>query len=46
MTSSNDNIEWKNKYYIVDVEALYSDGKPKAYKILNNYIEDSFSMLD
>jgi len=46
MTSSSDNIEWQNKYYIVDVEALYVDEKPKVYKILNNYAEYSFSMLD
>jgi len=42
MTSSSDKTEWQNKYYIVDVEVSYDDGKPKLYKILHNYTEDSF----
>jgi hypothetical protein len=46
MTTSTDSIEWQNKYYFVDVEIQYSDNKPKAYKILKNYPEDSFPISE
>lgn len=42
MTTSNNNIQWQDKYYIVDVEVLYNNDKPKVYKILKNYSEESF----
>jgi hypothetical protein len=42
MTTSNDGVEWQNKYYIVNVEILTSDGSPKMYKILKNYPSESF----
>ena len=34
MMISNDDIQWQNKYYLVDVEVLYDENKPKMYKIL------------
>jgi hypothetical protein len=44
MTTSNNNIPWQKKYYIVDAEIQYANHKPKIYKILKNYPEESFAM--
>jgi len=42
MSTGQDKVEWQDKYYIVDVEVLMADGKPTAYKIINNYADESF----
>lgn len=42
MTVSNNEVEWQKKYYIVDVEVQHAGEKPKIYKILKNYMEESF----
>ncbi len=44
MTISNNRTEWQKKFYIIDVEIQYADQKPKIYKILKNYAEESFPM--
>lgn len=40
--TSNDEIDWQDKFYIVDVEVSCSDGEPKLYKILKSYPEETF----
>lgn len=33
------NVSWQKLVYIVDVEVLFVDNKPKFYKIIKNYPE-------
>ncbi|GIM54839.1 hypothetical protein [Capnocytophaga cynodegmi] len=42
MTTSQNGIDWQKVNYIVDVEAITKEGKVVAYKILQNYMGDSF----
>ncbi len=44
MTTSDDETEWQDKIYIVDVEVLYCDGVPKVFKILKNYNDLSYKI--
>ncbi len=42
MTTSNDEVDWHKKFYIVDVILQIRSGEPTQYKIINNYPKDSF----
>lgn len=42
MTASIDEVEWQKKLYVVDVEILFDENRPKVYKILENYEEECF----
>lgn len=42
MTTSQNGIDWQKVNYIVDVEAITKGDKVVAYKILQNYMGDSF----
>ena len=46
MITSVDDTQWQNKYYLVDVEVLYDENKPKMYKILKNYPDESYPIYD
>jgi len=41
MTTSQDNVDWQERGYIVDVEVMKKEDKIVKYKILNNYMNDS-----
>ena len=42
MTTSQNGIDWQKVNYVVDVEVITKDGKIAVYKILQNYMGDSF----